>query len=456
MKDADSAQAAAQPTATHTEEVVVDEPEETSTPVPTEVVTGEAPVEEAEDTPEATPTDAGSAYPMGPNPEDFGENINPLTGLPVDDPTLLQYLPALISLTNWPVTARPQAGLNSASMVYELYIGSGMSRFLAAFYGEYPDYQPEDEGGNSCDPNSSADSQNGCVDMSRIGPIRSGRLPFESLRLLNNGFLVMASAYSGVAKNLSSFSNIYGSDSGDINSAMIPIEALREIAINYSKTLEPGSLSGNVFDPSPPSGGKPADTFWYYYNQANQIAWRYDDRVGAYYRFADLADGQHYMRLTDRLSGEPVTIENVVVLFANHRYCTDVAFEVDLLNINKAPALLFRNGQMYEIFWTTANSEFELETGKLRPIRFIDAEGNPVPLNPGQTWVHLSPSTTPYWEAPRFEDVPVDADAWNPDSADQLIYRILNGREENSGVWVARFYQSRMVYDHSVCDMIGN
>ncbi len=64
--------------------------------------------------------------------------LNPLTGLPVDNSDLLELPPALVSIANFPVSARPQAGLSFSPFVFEMYIGEGMTRFLALFYGEFP------------------------------------------------------------------------------------------------------------------------------------------------------------------------------------------------------------------------------------------------------------------------------------------------------------------------------
>ena len=61
------------------------------------------------------------------------ETLNPLTGLPVEDPENLLLPPALVSVTNFPVSARPQAGLSFSPMVFELFIGEGMTRYLALF-----------------------------------------------------------------------------------------------------------------------------------------------------------------------------------------------------------------------------------------------------------------------------------------------------------------------------------
>ena len=64
--------------------------------------------------------------------------INPLTGLPVEDPSLLQMPATLLSISHFPVTARPQAGLSFAPYVFEFYITEGATRFLTAFYGQIP------------------------------------------------------------------------------------------------------------------------------------------------------------------------------------------------------------------------------------------------------------------------------------------------------------------------------
>jgi hypothetical protein len=44
----------------------------------------------------------------------------------------------LISISHFPATARPQAGLSFAPFVYEFYITEGATRFLAVLHGEWP------------------------------------------------------------------------------------------------------------------------------------------------------------------------------------------------------------------------------------------------------------------------------------------------------------------------------
>jgi hypothetical protein len=361
--------------------------------------------------PTATAADAApAAEPLAAEePAPAASAANPLTGLPVADQTNLALSPALVSITNFPTTARPQAGLSYSPFVFEMYIGEGMTRFLAVFYGDYPQ-----AGGDSAV--TLADD--------RIGPVRSGRLPYESLRKLYNGFLVMASASPNVKASLSAFSNVWGDDTSDINSAMIPVTKLKEIAGHNPARLEAGRLAGLAFDQAAPAGGKTGTGLWIPYNYLNQVIWRYDQASGAYHRYQDNADGQTFIKATDRLTEQPLTYENVIILFANHQAERETLIDINLMYVDKMPALLFRDGQMYEIFWTTANGDFEKTTGLVRPIRFVDAEGNPFPLKPGQTWVEIVQTYTRYNET-------VDS---------EVYFDLKKKTEPGSGFWAVHFF----------------
>jgi len=101
--------------------------------------------------PPATATSQPRFLPVtyGPEAEDFPSDVNPLTGLEVSDQSLLSLPAVLVSISNMPVTARPQAGPGFSPWVFELYIGEGATRFMNVFYGEYPRFVPNVSGG--CD-----------------------------------------------------------------------------------------------------------------------------------------------------------------------------------------------------------------------------------------------------------------------------------------------------------------
>src|SRR5262245_25539804 len=83
-------------------------------------------------TPDAPPEAAAQAF----NSSAFPANINPLTGLEVQDLALLERRPLLVKVSNLPRNIRPQSGLSSADHVYEYYTEEGTTRFAAVFYGQ--------------------------------------------------------------------------------------------------------------------------------------------------------------------------------------------------------------------------------------------------------------------------------------------------------------------------------
>jgi len=90
--------------------------------------------------PAASPTPQPLSAPVtfGPDQDNFPEGYNPLSGQLVEDPSLFQTPALLISISHFPATARPQAGLSFAPWVFEFYITEGATRFLSVFYGEFP------------------------------------------------------------------------------------------------------------------------------------------------------------------------------------------------------------------------------------------------------------------------------------------------------------------------------
>jgi len=383
------------------EETAEEKAQETAAPTTASTTTDETPTEEP---------------PQTVGPEDFPTGINPLTGLQAGNPDYLNLPPALLSISNFPASARPQAGINTSPIVFEMTIGEGMTRFLAIFYGQFPELI---SGQTEGEPPGTGDG------TSSIGPIRSGRLPYEDIRSIYSGFLVMASAYSGVAATLSKTTSIYGSDSDNVNSAMIDVEQLQQIAQSRAEGY-PGSnfsLAGMKFSPTPPEGGKAADRVWVFYSNLNQIQWRYNENLSAYVRYDIKTDGSgEFVMATDRLTGEPVTRENVIVIFALHNFLAPTLIDIQLNNMPPIKALLFRDGEMHEIFWTTKFGEYEQSTGLLRPMRFVDADGNPVALKNGYTWIHIVTTYSYYVESAISE---------NPFTPVK--------EEEGTGLWLVRY-----------------
>jgi hypothetical protein len=317
---------------------------------------------------EPTPTPASPGD--DPEPEAVDQAINPFTGLPVDDPESLRLRPILVSISNFPPSARPQSGLSYAAHVFSTFIGFGMNRFLALVYAEDLIHL-EGIFNNRL-------AEGGGPEYA-LGPVRSGRVAFEDIKTLYpHTALITAGASPEVLAQLSNQMSVYGSDDEDINSTGVGADALSRLAI--AGDIDPTEYISLAFDPQPPDGGEAAPFLRVVYNYLNQNGWQYDPDQGRYARLQDHADGSGELYPTiDALTGEPLAFDNVVVLWAQHTYVSPTVIEINLAYVWDHFGLLYRDGMVHQIQWSTRN-------GKLT---IYDSDGNTVPLKPGQTWFEV-------------------------------------------------------------------
>ena len=224
-----------------------------------------------------------------------------------------------------------------------------------------------------------------------VGPIRSGRLTYNHIQqMFTDSCLVYASAGRGIREALHGCEIIFGLDNYDPNSALLTIDHMRELAKESKVSKHHINYSGNLFSDTPPPDGQPATDIHVFYHDYSQSKWEYDPVSKSYLRFTDLADGTAtFVPATDRLTTRQLAFENVIIVLAAYDRVRHLQFDVDLGIGKKEPAYLFRDGQVFKIYWSTISREWEKESGFLRPIHFVDANGNPIPLRHGHTWIHL-------------------------------------------------------------------
>jgi hypothetical protein len=224
-----------------------------------------------------------------------------------------------------------------------------------------------------------------------VGPIRSGRLTYNQIgHMFPNSCLVYASAAWDIGEMLDACQIVYGVDKTTPNSALLPVTRLRELAEENLNPRQPVNYSGNLFSDQAPQGGKSASDIHVFYHAYTQSAWQYDPISETYLRWTDLADGfGTLIPAIDRLSQRQMSFENVIVIFAEHHRYRHNQLEIDFTMGQKNPAYLFRDGQAFRIYWSTENRTWEKKNGLVRPMHFVDAQGNPVALHPGRTWIHI-------------------------------------------------------------------
>lgn len=323
------------------------------------------------------PTAAPERIVLG-SPDDFGDTINPLTGETVDDPAVLDRRPLAIKISNAPpMYTRPQSGLNSADLVFEHITEAGITRFTMIVYGKEP---PD------------------------VGPIRSARLIDLELPAMYDAALVYSGSSDGVRRKLlsSDFASrvLLGSDGYYRTGEDKPFEhTLYAKPATIWAGLEakglntrPVFLSYLSFDSQSPPGGTPAVDVTINYKWT-VLDWRYDPENGRYWRWAD---GEVHR---DRNTDEQVNAANVIVILATHvedpNICEQVingvctALSVEAQIWGSGPAVIFRDGQRYDVTWQRAN-RYDMLT-------FADGAGKPFPLQVGNSWFQVIPT---YYDDP--------------------------------------------------------
>jgi hypothetical protein len=121
------------------------------------------------------------------------------------------------------------------------------------------------------------------------------------------------------------------------------------------------------------------------------VDYRYDPDSGAYLRWNG---GEPHL---DALSGEQISVTNVVVLYATH-VDTDIYEDeprrnhpsVQIQLWGTGDAVVFRDGLAYEGLWARPQRD--------DMVVFRDSEGQiPIPLKPGNTWIQLVPLEGHRW-----------------------------------------------------------
>ncbi len=234
-----------------------------------------------------------------------------------------------------------------------------------------------------------------------LSGVRSGREAYVPiLNAFPGGCLVAASKSSAV--NVTICRNVYGRNSQDINSAGLTFDQLKGIAEANQKPNRPVNYSGNAFSSTPPEGGQDATQLNVFYAWLNQSYWKYDPVSQAYLRFEDYANpdkvGQ-FRQSTDRLTGQPLEFNNVVILFVEHVARTSTIIDLNMEPGTKGRAIVMRDGKLYtNLTWSTVNETYERTTGLARPVRLRYSDGTPFPLAPGNTWFHIATTNSAVWQ----------------------------------------------------------
>lgn len=293
-------------------------------------------------------------------------NVNPLTGLPVSDPSVLQRRPLMVRVGNDVGARQGQIGLNSADIVYEEITEWWVTRFTAIYLANAP---------------------------AAVGPVRSARLLNVQLVPQYQGALAHSGGSDPVRweisqaplVNLDEFYNaapyFYREGEGWATRLAINTQAARDYMRNKSLDA-PVDLPAFFFSNTLDEGGEPGPDMYIPYPRSTSFTeWHYDPASGKYLRWIS------GYPLYDAAGGQ-VAADNVIVYFADH-LATDIvedtngATSIRIFMNGFNAAWLFRDGRLYRGFWQTQ--------GDRPPYFTYPDDRKPYHLKPGNTWIEVVP-----------------------------------------------------------------
>ncbi|MEW5869639.1 MAG: DUF3048 domain-containing protein [Chloroflexota bacterium] len=348
----------------------------TASPIPPTATPTDTPVP----TPEDTPTPSAISY--GPN--EFPAQINPLTGLPVTDPQLLERRPLSVKVQIFPRGQRPPMGVSQADIVYDYYQNNGMTRFHAVFYSQ---------------------------DAEQVGPIRSARLfdsnvvrMYKSVlafggadRRIMSVFLSSEFADRLVVENSFNCPPMCRIDPNGYNFLVTNTSELSKYITTKGVSNDRQDLNGTTFHSTVPEGGSPATQIFVRFSISAYARWDYDAAQARYLRSQDTAesaswDDSVYAPMIDKNNGQQLVTDNIIVLFLPHKLVyrsasgTSEIVNIDMLG--SGPAFGIRDGLAYQLTWSRAD--------KTALVQLALPDGSPYPLKPGVTWYEVIGQSSPY------------------------------------------------------------
>jgi hypothetical protein len=304
------------------------------------------------------------------SPVNRAPDVNPLSGLKVDDPAVLNRRPLMVRVGNDP-GARPQVGLDQADVVYEELVEWWVTRFTAIYLSQAPEM---------------------------IAPIRSARLINLYLTPQYQGVLLNSGGSDPVRWELSQSDIVnldeyfvpqpyfYRENEGWQTRLAVDAEAARDY-LDGEGLDNQVQLRGFAFSQQLDLAGLPpeaiadaAEAIIPYPPQTSEARWQYDPASGKYLRFTT---GEPMLAF----DGSQIAASNVIIYFAEH-LPTDIvedsngATSIRMIMNGLGTAWLLRDGKILKGNWQTE--------GRQTP-EFIFNDGRAIPFKPGNTWINVVP-----------------------------------------------------------------
>lgn len=264
-------------------------------------------------------------------------------------------------------SARPQAGLNDAYIVYEIIVEGKQTRLMALFQNK---------------------------ELNKIGPIRSSRHYFLDYALENDAIYVHfgwspkakndinsldVDNINGISESSKSFWRVR--DKSAPHNVVISTDKILDIADRkgYRTTSNKESVLNYVTDEIELEEGRTATNITIPYSSSYKVTYKYDDETKRYTR------GYNKTTQKDWDTKELVTTKNIIITFAKNYVLNDGSGKdrQDLSNVGTLDGYYITNGKAIKIKCYKSSRKAQTV--------YRDLEGNEIDVNDGNTFIQIVP-----------------------------------------------------------------
>jgi len=278
--------------------------------------------------------------------------------------------PIAVMIDNDGPSSRPQIGLESAYMIYEVIVEGGASRIMALF----------------------KDSSQ----VSKVGPVRSSRHYFLDYALEHDAMYCHAGWSPKAANDISALgvnniNGIMGNDGVNFyrdytydktwHNLYTDVNKVYEYAVDkkdYRDKTEVKHTAYNNEDTDLPAEAAAALDISVPYSTMYRVAYKYNAESKNYTRY--IGQNEHMSQ-----TGDALTAKNIIICPVRNYDLPDVEDKgrQDVETVGNGSGYYITNGKMVEINWSKASR-------KEKTIYTL-ADGTELKLNPGNTYVQIVP-----------------------------------------------------------------
>lgn len=281
----------------------------------------------------------------------------PLTGAPLEsEEEIIPRAAMAVKIDNNPAAVRNHSGLGVADIVYEEVVEGRTTRLAAVFHSQSSETIGPIRSGRTQDIDLFTSLNNPLFVWS--GGNRNVTTAIDASQLINMGPNHATGYYRGPGSKPHDFYN-----STDAIWAQTPAEHPGPPLQQFQYIEEGEEFAGS------PSAGVEA------YIGADKINWDWNPEAGQFDR--SMRGRPHDDALTGRIRAT-----NVIVMGVDYRPSAADARSPEAQTIGSGPVWIWSDGEVIDGTW---QREFNIF-----PVEYLDADGEPIKLQPGNTWIELA------------------------------------------------------------------